>query len=159
MGFAVGGEVGSDVAELGDDLVVFEVEALDGEVEAGAFDNGPVGDGGDGGEGIAEVGLLEGSFGAGAFVAVDEELFGGKAGVAGAVDDVKEAELDGVGHGDAVIKVPGSGTGAGFEGELVEEGVVAAVGGPEGDIEAQGDAALGSFPKEFGVRVPGDEVS
>ena len=46
----------------------------------------------------------------------------------------------------------------GLEGELVEEGVVAFVGGPDGHVVAPGDAALGSLPEEFGVGVLGEFV-
>jgi len=42
-------------------------------------------------------------------------------------------------------------SGAGLLRELVEEGVVAVVGGPDGQVMTQGDAALGGFPKEFGA--------
>ena len=52
----------------------------------------------------------------------------------------------------------GSKRGAGFLGELVEEGVFAVVGGPDGEVEAPGDAALGGFPEEFGVGVFGELV-
>ena len=43
-------------------------------------------------------------------------------------------------------------------GELVEEGVFAVVGGPKGDVEAPGDAALGGLPKEPCVGVFGKLV-
>jgi len=36
-------------------------------------------------------------------------------------------------------------------GELVEEGVVAFVGGPDGEVVGPSDAALRSLPEEFGV--------
>jgi hypothetical protein len=35
-------------------------------------------------------------------------LFRGKAFALGAVDDVQQAEFDGIGHGDAVVEVPGA---------------------------------------------------
>ena len=43
-------------------------------------------------------------------------------------------------------------------GELVEEGVFAVVGGPDGKIVAQGDAALGGLPEEPGVGMFGKFV-
>ncbi len=43
-------------------------------------------------------------------------------------------------------------------GELVEEGVFAVVGGPNGEIEAPGDAGLGGLPEDLGVRVLGEFV-
>jgi len=46
----------------------------------------------------------------------------------------------------------------GLDRELVEEGVVAFVGGPDGHVVAPGDAALGSLPEEFGVGVLGEFV-
>ncbi len=47
---------------------------------------------------------------------------------------------------------------AGLEGELVEEGVVAFVGGPDGEVVGPGDAALSGLPEEFGVGVFGEFV-
>jgi hypothetical protein len=38
-------------------------------------------------------------------------LLGGEAGAFDAVDDVEQAELDGVGHGDTEIQIPGRGAG------------------------------------------------
>ena len=43
-------------------------------------------------------------------------------------------------------------------GELVEEGIFAVVGGPDGEVAAPGDAALGGFPEEFGVGMFGEFV-
>jgi len=43
-------------------------------------------------------------------------------------------------------------------GELIEEGVVAFVGGPDGHVVAPGDAALGGFPEEARVGVFGKFV-
>ena len=43
-------------------------------------------------------------------------------------------------------------------GELVEESVVAFVGGPDGHVVAPGDAALRGLPEEFRVRVFGEFV-
>jgi hypothetical protein len=47
---------------------------------------------------------------------------------------------------------------AGLVGEFGEESVGAVVGGPDGEIVAEGDAALGGFPEEFGVGMPGEFV-
>ena len=47
---------------------------------------------------------------------------------------------------------------AGLLGELVEEGVVAFVGGPDGEVVGPGDAALGGLPEELGVGVFGKFV-
>jgi len=44
-------------------------------------------------------------FEAGACAAIGEELIGGEVGVAGVVDEVEEAEFDGVGDGDAEVEV------------------------------------------------------
>ena len=43
-------------------------------------------------------------------------------------------------------------------GELVEEGVVAFVGGPDGHVVAPGDAALSGLPEEFSVGMFGEFV-
>ena len=40
-------------------------------------------------------------------MAIGNELFGGEVRIFGAVDDVEEAEFDGVGHGDAEVQIPG----------------------------------------------------
>ena len=48
--------------------------------------------------------------------------------------------------------------GAGLLGELVEEGVFAVVGGPDGEVVVPGDAGLGGFPEEAGVGVFGEFV-
>ncbi len=42
--------------------------------------------------------------------------------------------------------------------KLVEEGVFAVVRGPDGEVEAPGDAGLGGLPKELGVGVLGEFV-
>jgi len=47
---------------------------------------------------------------------------------------------------------------AGLEGELVEEGVVAFVGGPDGEVVGPGDAALSGLPKEFSVGMFGEFI-
>ena len=41
---------------------------------------------------------------------------------------------------------------------MVEEGVFAVVGGPDGDVAVPGDAALGNFPEELGIGVFGEFV-
>ena len=51
--------------------------------------------------------MLEDLFEAGAGAAVGEELIRGESCVASAVDGVEEAELDGVGDGDAEVEIPG----------------------------------------------------
>lgn len=43
-------------------------------------------------------------------------------------------------------------------GELVEEGVFAVVGGPDGDVAGPGDAGLDGLPQEFGVGVFGEFI-
>jgi hypothetical protein len=52
---------------------------------------------------------LEDLFEARTGTAVCEELIGGEVCVAGVVDDVEEAEFDGVSDGDAEVEVPGAG--------------------------------------------------
>jgi len=105
--------VGMEVAELLDDLGVFEVDADDVVVVTAAFDGGPVDDVvGGSAEGVAEVGLLKDFFLASASTAVGDELFGGEVFLLGAVDDGEEAEIEGVGEGDAEVEIPGGrGTG------------------------------------------------
>ena len=93
-----------ELAEEAEDLVGFEVEAFDLVIFAATFDGGPFDDAGSGGaEGVAHIGLLEDFLGAGTGSAIDQKLFGGKGGTFGSVDDIKEAEFDGVGHGDAEV--------------------------------------------------------
>jgi hypothetical protein len=113
---------------------------------------------GGGAHGVAEVGLLVDFLGTGAGTAIGEEFVGSETGALGAVDDVEQAELDGIGHRDAVVEVPGFGAGAGLLGELVEEGILAVVSGPDGEVATPGDTALGDFPKEFGVGMFGEFV-
>ena len=99
--------VGVELAEALEDLAGFEVYAFDLIIGTAAFNGGPADDsGGIGTEGIAHIGLFEDFVGAGACAAVGEELLRGEMGAMGAVDSVDEAELDGVGHGDAVVEVP-----------------------------------------------------
>ena len=50
--------------------------------------------------------MLVNFFGAGAGLAIGDELFVGERGAFGAVDDLDEAEFYGVGHGDAEVEVP-----------------------------------------------------
>ena len=42
--------------------------------------------------------------------------------------------------------------------ELVEEGVLAVVGGPDGHVVVPSDAALGGLPEEFGIGMFGKFV-
>ena len=101
---------GIELAEELEDLAGFEVNALDLVVIAAAFDGGPLDDrGGGGAERVAHVRLLVNFFGAGTGLAIGDELFRGEARAFGAVDDIEEAEFDGVGHGDLEIEIPGSG--------------------------------------------------
>ena len=99
--------VGAEGAELLEDLVLFEMEADNFVIVPALFDGGIFDDAvGSGAHGIAEVGLFIDFLGAGAGFAVGEEFLGREAGVLGAVDDIEEAEFDGVGHGDAVVQIP-----------------------------------------------------
>ena len=59
--------------------------------------------GGGGAEWVAHVGLLVNFLGTGPCLAIGDELFGSEVRVLGTVDDVEEAEFDGVGHGDAEV--------------------------------------------------------
>jgi len=103
------GGVRGEFAEAAEDIVGFEVEAFDFVIGTAAFDSGPIDDvGGSGAHGIAHIGLLEDFVGAGARAGVGEELVGSEAGALDAIDGVEEAELDGVGDGDAVVEVPGA---------------------------------------------------
>ena len=112
FGFALVFEAWIEFAEVLEDLFGFEVDAFDFIIEAATFDGGPFDDAGSGGaERITEVGLLEDFVGAGTGLAIGEELFGGELGSTGAVDDVKEAEFEGVGHGDTEVEVPRRGGG------------------------------------------------
>lgn len=90
-----------------EDILGFEMEALDVVIKAAAFDDGPIDDmGGGSAEGIAHVGLLKDFIGAGAGATIGEELGWGEVGIAGTVDDIEEALFDGIGHGDAEVEVP-----------------------------------------------------
>ncbi len=110
FGFAGGLSCGTALAEELDDLSVFEMEAFDLVVVAATFDGGPFDDViGGGTKGVAHVGLLEDFFGTGTGAAIGDELVGGEVFALGAVDDVEEAELDGIGDGYAVVEIPGGG--------------------------------------------------
>src|SRR5258706_3907592 len=52
----------------------------------------------------------------------------------------------------------GVASGAGLAHKLVEQGVLAVMGGPDGNVVGPSDAGLGGFPKEFCVRVFGEFV-
>lgn len=96
------------MAEVASHVVGFEVETFDFVVVTAAFNGGPIDDAGRGGtERIAHVRLLVDFFRAGAGAAVGKELDAGKFGAFGAVDDLDDAQLDGVFHGDAEVEVPG----------------------------------------------------
>ena len=86
---------------------MLEVDADKIVIVTAAFDGGPFDDvAGSGAEGIAHIGLLEDFFVAGASAAIGDELFGGDAGAACAIDGIDEAEVDGVEEGDAEVEVP-----------------------------------------------------
>ena len=100
----------AELAEEAEDLVGFEVNAFDLVIVTATLDGGPVHDGGRSrAKRIAHVGLLINFLGTGTRLAIGNELCGGEVRVFGAVDDVEEAEFDGVGHGDAEVEVPGRG--------------------------------------------------
>ena len=48
--------------------------------------------------------------------------------------------------------------GTGFLDEFIEEGVLAVVSGPDSEVAAPGDPALGSFPKKAGIGMLGKLV-
>ena len=99
--------VGVKLAEEAEDLIGFEVDALDMIVLPAAFDGGPFDDAGGGrAERVAQVGLLIDFIGPGASLAIGDKLIGSEVGALGAVDDVEEAQFNGVGHGDLEIQVP-----------------------------------------------------
>ena len=110
MGLALGLGSRVELTELAENLIGLEMNAFDLVIVTATFDGGPVHDAGGGGaEWVAHVGLLVNFFGAGTRAAVGDELFRSEMHVFGAVDDVEEAEFDGVGHGDAEVEVPGRG--------------------------------------------------
>ena len=97
-------------AELLGDLGGFEMDALDWVIVSATFDGGPVDDIGRGSAlRVAHVGLLIDFFRTGAGLAVGDKLLGCELGAFGAVNDVEEAEFDGVGQGDLEIQIPGRG--------------------------------------------------
>ncbi len=115
FGFAFGLAGRVEFAELAEELIGFEVDAFDFVIVATALDGGPFDDrGGGGAEGVTHIGLLKDFVGTGASTAIGEELRGRDGSVAGAVDDIEEAEFDGVGHGDAEVEIPGRGGIFGF---------------------------------------------
>ena len=102
--------IGVELAEEAEDLIGFEMDALDLVILTATFDGGPFDDaGGSGTERVAQVGLLIDFVRAGAGLAIGDELIGSEVRAFSAVDDVEEAEFDGVGHGDAQIQIPGAG--------------------------------------------------
>jgi hypothetical protein len=103
---------GVELAELFEDLIVFEVNADDVVVVAAAFEQRPINDTIYGGaERVAHVSLLEDSFVASARAAIGEELLARDIGSASAVDGIYKAELDGVGESDFEIQIPRGGDG------------------------------------------------
>ena len=107
MGLTVGLITGAALAEEAEDLIGFEVDAFDLVIVTATLDGGPVHDGGRGcAKRIAHVRLLIDFFGTGTRLAIANELFGGEVRIFGAIDDIEEAEFDGVGHGDAEIQIP-----------------------------------------------------
>jgi len=102
----LGGRI--ELAEEAEEVVRFEVETLEGIIGAAAFDGGPFDNGGGGGaEWVAHVRLLEDFFGTRTCAGGGDELLGFEGGALDAVDEIEEAELDGVGEGDAVVEIPG----------------------------------------------------
>jgi len=93
----------AEVAELIGDFVLFEVDARDFVIEGALLDDRPFDDGGPGRKRIAEVGLFVNILEAGAGAAVGEKFVFRQWRGAIAVDEVKEAEVEGVGHGDAEV--------------------------------------------------------
>jgi len=96
--------IGVELAEEAEDLIGFEMDALDLVILTATFDGGPFDDaGGSGTERVAQVGLLVNFVGTGAGLAIGDELIGSEVRAFGAVDDVEEAQFDGIGHGDAEV--------------------------------------------------------
>jgi hypothetical protein len=109
LGFALLFGGGVEFAEVLAHGLRFEVDALDFVIGTATFDGAPLDDAAGGGaHGVAQVGLFEDFFVAGAGAAIGEELGGGDFGAAGAVDGIDEAKADGVGEGDAEVDVPRS---------------------------------------------------
>ena len=97
----------TELTELFDDLTVLEVDTDEGVIVATAFEDGPVHDVvGGSTERVAHVALLIDFFLTSARLAISEKLGAAKLSAASAVDDVHEAELDGIGHGDAKVQIP-----------------------------------------------------
>ena len=97
----------AEFAEELEELIGFEMDALDLIIHAATLDGGPVHDGSGGcAERVAHVGLLKDFFGTGASAAIGEELFGGEVFALSVIDDVEEAKVDGVGEGHSEIQIP-----------------------------------------------------
>ena len=110
MGFAVVLGRRIELAEALENLGGLEVKPFDLVIVTAAFDGGPFDDAGGGSaERIAHVRLLINFIGTRAGLAISEELFTVKLGTFGAIDNVNDAEFDGVGHGDAEIQIPRAG--------------------------------------------------
>jgi len=106
--FAIMLGAGSEVTELFQNLIGFEVDAFDRVIETTTFDRGPIHNGGRGcAERVAQLGLLKDFFGTGASAAIGKKLFRSELSAFHAIDNVEEAQIDGVGHGDAKIEIPG----------------------------------------------------
>ena len=86
------------------------MDAGDFVIATAAFDYGPIDDviGGSAG-GIAQVTLLEDFLVASARATIGDELRAGELTAGGVVDAFDKAELDGIGHGDTKIQIPGAG--------------------------------------------------
>ena len=97
---------GAEIIEQIDDFVLLEVDAGDFVLDSTFLNDGPFDDGGAGWERVAEVGLFVDFLKAGAGAAVGEEFVFGKGGGAGAVDEIEQAEIEGVGHGHSEIQIP-----------------------------------------------------
>jgi hypothetical protein len=110
--FTTEGRDRRELAELLEDLLVFEMETGDFVIATAALDDGPIHNviGGIT-SGVAHVGLLEYFGQTGARAAIGEELDGSEFSALNAVDDIEQAEFDRVGHGDAVVQIPWSGGG------------------------------------------------
>jgi len=110
--FAVPGLRGVELAEILQDLSVFEVNPGDVVIVTTTFDGGPIDDViGGGTAGIAHVTLFEDFLVTGAGLAIGEELVGDELYAASTIDDIHETKLDGIGHSDFEINVPGAGGG------------------------------------------------
>ena len=102
-------ETGARLAEELYDFVGLEVEPFDGVIGPTALDGGPIDDGrGGGATRVAEIGLLIDFVSSGTGLAIGKELGGREAGALAAIDDIDEAEVDGIGHRDSVVEVPGA---------------------------------------------------